>query len=75
MVSSPTLARTSAITLVAIRPGIWRVIHRSGTVLGHIERSSGPLGDSFAARRLTMASRRIELGTFWQLSDAEDCFR
>lgn len=75
MVSSPTLARTSTITLVPIRAGLWRVTHRSGSVLGHIERSSDPRGDSFAARRLTAASRAIELGRFWRLDDAADCFR
>lgn len=75
MVSSPTLVRSSTITLVAIRPGLWRVTHRSGTVLGHVEQRSDPRGDSFAARRLTSASRTIELGTFWRLDDATDCFR
>jgi len=75
MVSSPTLAHTSTLTLVPVRPGLWRVTHRSGSVLGHIERCSDPRGDSFSARRLTASTRVIELGTFWQLDDATDCFR
>ncbi|GAA3868901.1 hypothetical protein GCM10022381_10290 [Leifsonia kafniensis] len=75
MVSSLTLARTSTITLVPVRTGLWRVTHRSGSVLGHIERRSDPAGDSFAARRLTATSRTIDVGTFWRLDDATDCFR
>ena len=75
MVSSPTLARTSSLTLVPIRPGLWRVTRRSGSVLGHIERRSHPDGDRFSARRLTASTRTIELGTFWRLDDATDCFQ
>ena len=62
-------------TLVAVRDGLWRVVDRSGAVLGHIEREAQSDGDRFLARRLVMPTRRIELGAFWRIDDAADCFR
>jgi hypothetical protein len=78
MSASPTLVRTSAThgtTLVPVKDGLWRVTGRSGAVLGHIERRADADGDRFAARRLIAATRTIDLGVFWKIDDAADCFR
>jgi len=58
-----------------VRDGLWRVLDRSGAVLGHIERETHPDGERYLARRLVMPTRRIDLGAFWRIDDATDCFR
>ena len=68
-------ARPSGPSLIAVRDGLWRVVDRSGAVLGHIEREAHADGERYLARRLVMATRRIELGAFWRIDDAADCFR
>ncbi|MGO4782548.1 hypothetical protein [Cryobacterium sp. W22_MBD10_FK3] len=68
-------ARTTGPSLVAVRDGLWRVLDRSGAVLGHIERETHPDGERYLARRLVMPTRRIDLGAFWRIDDATDCFR
>ncbi|MBC7441941.1 MAG: hypothetical protein H7311_05415 [Ramlibacter sp.] len=61
--------------LVPVRVGLWRVVGGSGAVLGHIERYTDADGDRFGARRLVGATRSSDLGTFWRIDDAADCFR
>ena len=61
--------------LVPVRDGLGRVTGRSGIVLGHIERRTDARGDRFAARRLVAAARTVDLGVFWRIDDAADCFR
>jgi len=68
-------SRTSTLSLVPVRTGLWRVLNHSGAVLGHIERLTDADGDRFCARRLVFASRMISLGIFCRLDDATDCFR
>ncbi len=63
------------LTLLQVGDGLWRVVNRTGTVLGHIERSSDGADERFAARRLLAATRTMALGTFWNIDDAADCFR
>jgi hypothetical protein len=67
--------RNSGPALVSVRDGLWRVVDRTGAVLGHIERQTHPDGERFLARRIVMATRRIDLGAFWRMEDAADCFR
>lgn len=67
--------RNSGPTLVAVRDGLWRVVDRRGAVLGHIERQAQSDGDRYLARRIVMPTRRIDLGSFWRMDDAADCFR
>lgn len=62
-------------SLVPVNDGLWRVTGRSGIVLGHIERRTDVRGDRFAARRFVAAARTVELGVFWRIDDAADCFR
>ncbi|WEO75848.1 hypothetical protein BJQ94_10670 [Cryobacterium sp. SO2] len=69
------VGRSSGPTLVAVRDGLWRVVDRTGAVLGHIERQAQDDGDRYLARRIVMSTRRIELGAFWRMDDAADCFR
>jgi hypothetical protein len=61
--------------LVSVRDGLWRVVDRTGAVIGHIERQSSSDGERYFARRIVMSTRRIELGAFWRMEDAADCFR
>ncbi|WP_104166615.1 hypothetical protein [Cryobacterium sp. N22] len=68
-------ARSNGPSLVAVRDGLWRVVDRSGAVLGHIERETHADGERYLARRLVMPTRRIDLGAFWRIDDAADCFR
>lgn len=78
MTALPFPVRTAAfrgLSLVPVKDGLWRVTHRSGAVLGHIERRTGIDGDRFAARRLIAATRTVDLGVFWRIDDAADCFR
>ncbi|WP_255579882.1 hypothetical protein [Cryobacterium sp. PAMC25264] len=51
------------------------MVDRSGAVVGHIERAGHGDTERYLARRLLGASRRIELGAFWRIDDAADCFR
>ena len=62
-------------SLVPVKDGLWRVTGRSGAVLGHIELRTDVRGDRFAARRLVAATRTVDLGVFWRIDDAADCFR
>ncbi|ANP72956.1 hypothetical protein PA27867_2003 [Cryobacterium arcticum] len=71
----PTPTRRHGPSLVSVRDGLWRVVDRSGAVLGHIEREGHGDTERYLARRLLGASRRIELGAFWRIDDAADCFR
>lgn len=74
----PSPVRTTAfrgLSLVPVKDGLWRVTHRSGAILGHIERRTDQAGDRYAARRLIAATRTLELGVFWRIDDAADCFR
>ena len=68
-------ARSSGPSLVAVRDGLWRVVDSSGAVLGHIEREAHADGERYLAKRLVMPTRRIDLGAFWRIDDATDCFR
>jgi hypothetical protein len=68
-------SRPSGPSLIVVRDGLWRVVDRSGAVLGHIEREAHADGERYLARRLVMSTRRIELGAFWRIDDAADCFR
>jgi hypothetical protein len=61
--------------LVVVRDGLWRVVDRTGAVIGHIERRAHADGEQYLARRIVMSTRRIELGAFWRMADAADCFR
>jgi hypothetical protein len=62
-------------TLLPVKDGLWRVIDRTGSIVGHIQKRTDADGDRFAARRLVAATRTMELGVFWRIDDAAECFR
>jgi len=66
---------TRTINLFSVRAGLWRVTGGSGVILGHIECHSTPDGDRYTARRLVFATLTRDVGEFWHLADAADCFR
>ena len=69
------LPNIRGLSLVPVTEGLWRVSNPSGMVLGHIERRTEADGDRFAARRLLAATRTMNVGSFWRIDDAADCFR
>jgi hypothetical protein len=73
--TSPQTTAQRSITLVALRPGFWRVVHPAGHVLGYIEEMKTGPARQFAARRLvTNTTRLIEIGEFWSVDGARACF-
>jgi hypothetical protein len=69
-----TTARRSA-SLVALRPGFWRVVHPAGHVLGYVEEMRTGPTRQFAARRLvTNTTRLVDIGEFWSMEGARACF-
>jgi len=71
----PAPGTVRGLSLLPVADGLWRVVTRSGAVLGHIERSTDGIDERFAARRLLASTRTTALGTFWNIDDAADCFR
>ena len=77
-----TLAFTS--TQAVARPGLhlvqlhdelWRVTRPSGDVLGYVEQFRVRAGLRFRAKRFIARQRRsVEMGEFWSMDDAIDCF-
>lgn len=72
---SPRLPVIRGLLLVPVKDGLWRVSNPSGMVLGHIERRTEEDGDRFCARRLLFATRTVNVGSFWRIDDAAECFR
>jgi hypothetical protein len=72
--------RTTAITrpglhLVQLHDELWRVTRPSGEVLGYLERFGVRTGVRFRAKRFIARQRRfVEMGEFWSMDDAVDCF-
>ncbi|MDY0909561.1 hypothetical protein [Microbacterium sp. CFBP9034] len=75
-IHTPALARGAAVRLAAAAPALWRVIDRSGRVIGHLQALSQGQDVRYRARRFHAASRAfLELGDFWSADDAVDCLR
>ena len=72
--------RTMAITrpglrLVQLHDELWRVTRPSGEVLGYLERFGVQTGVQFRAKRfIARQCRFVEMGEFWSMDDAVDCF-
>ena len=64
---------------VALRPiskTRWRVLDRTGRVLGHLRAERGTEGVRFHAERFDLAGARLRhLGAFWTAREAVDCLR
>lgn len=75
-IPTPTLAPGVPLRLADAAPALWRVIDRSGRVIGHLQALAQGSGVRYRARRFHAASRAfLELGEFWSVDDAVDCLR
>lgn len=70
----PHLSRGSRVRLVAAAPSLWRIVDRSGRVIGHLQEIRRGDDVRFSARRFHAPSRAFrELGEFWSADDAVEC--
>ena len=61
--------------LVQLHDELWRVTRPSGDVLGYVEQLRVRAGLRFRAKRFITRQRRfVEMGEFWSMDDAIDCF-
>jgi hypothetical protein len=73
---APTVPPGVPVRLARATASLWRVIDRSGRVIGHLQAIAQSDGVRFRARRFHAASRAfLELGDFWSAADAIDCLR
>lgn len=70
-----TPAASGSITLIPLHDGLWRVTRPDGEVLGYVETLEGGDGQRFRAKRISMRLRRfVNIGEFWAMHDAVECF-
>ena len=75
-VHAPSVPAGVPVRLARAAASLWRVVDRSGRVIGHLQAIAQPDGVRFRARRFHAASRAfLELGEFWNAADAIDCLR
>jgi hypothetical protein len=75
-VPTPRIPAGVPLRLATAGPSLWRVIDRSGLVIGHLQGVRYAGGVRFRARRFHAASRAFrDLGEFWSADDALDCVR
>lgn len=71
--------RVPAVHGVLLRPVSgtrWRVLDRTGRVLGHLRAEALSAGIRFHAERFDLAARRLrDLGGFWSAAEAVECLR
>ena len=64
--------RTPGVDVVPLASGKWRVVSRSGALLGHVE----PAGEGYRAMRFSVRERGFRmLGEFRTATDAADALR
>jgi len=75
-VGVPRLTRSTPVRLAPAAPALWRVLDKTGKVIGHLQAVSQRGGVRYRARRFHPASRAFrELGEFWTADDAVECLR
>lgn len=75
-ISVPAIPPGVPLRLLDAAPALWRVVDRSGRVIGHLQALAHSNGVRYRARRFHAASRAfLELGEFWSAADALDCLR
>jgi hypothetical protein len=75
-IDAPAIPPGVPLRLLDAAPALWRVVDRSGRVIGHLQAITQGGGVRYRARRFQIASRAfLELGEFWSASDALDCLR
>ncbi|MCU1583957.1 MAG: hypothetical protein JWM49_513 [Microbacteriaceae bacterium] len=63
------------LTLVQLNDELWRVTRPTGEVLGYLEQFRVRAGLRYRAKRFIVRQNRfIEVGEFWSMDDAIDCF-
>jgi len=73
-VGIPHLSRAPNVRLVAAAPALWRIVGRSGRVMGHLQAVRRGHDVRYSARRFHAPSRTFrELGEFWSADDAVEC--
>jgi hypothetical protein len=74
--STKTMAVTRpGLHLVQLHEELWRVTRPSGDVLGYLEQFRVRAGLRFRSKRFIVRQRRfVEMGEFWSMDDALDCF-
>ena len=72
----PALRRAADVRLALASALLWRVVDRTGRVIGHLEAYSAGGGVRYRARRFHSGSRAFrDLGDFWSADDAVECLR
>lgn len=72
----PSLVRGQGLRLNAAAPTLWRVVDRTGVVVGHLEAVAGEAGVRYRAQRFHALTRTFRiLGDFWSADDAVECLR
>jgi len=67
----PQLTRVTDLRLVSAAPALWRIVDRSGRVIGHLQAVRQDRGVRYRARRFHAPSRAFrDLGEFWSADDA-----
>ena len=75
-IDRPAIAPGAPVRLLDAAPSLWRVIDRSGRVIGHLQALASGGDTRYRARRFHAASKAFrELGDFWSADDAIDCLR
>jgi hypothetical protein len=70
----PPLTRASNVQLVAAGALLWRIVDRSGRVIGHLQAMREGSDIRYRARRFHAQSRAFrDLGEFWSIDDAVEC--
>lgn len=73
---APPIPPGVPLRLLDAAPSLWRVVDRSGRVVGHLQALAQGGAIRYRARRFQAASRAfLELGEFWNVADALDCLR
>lgn len=72
----PSIAAGVPVRLAEAAPSLWRVIDRSGRVIGHLQALALGGDIRYRARRFHASTRTlIDLGDFWSPDDAIECLR
>jgi hypothetical protein len=75
-VGSAPLPHAVNVRLVAAAPALWRIVDRSGRVIGHLQAVTHGDDIRYRARRFHTPSRAFrDLGEFWSAEDAVECVR
>ncbi len=75
-IPTPAVPPGVPLRLAPAAPSLWRVMDRSGRVIGHLQALAAAGGVRFRARRFHPPSRSFrDLGEFWSVTDALDCVR